>query len=138
MAHAKQSTPALNLDQFFRPTDQTADLDFLLGAEPEATAQRARERNLPLLDLPVHAIAPDAQQVRRLPHPNDLLHLEATGDRAAAAILAGLRELGQSMVEHGQVQRGPFLALGRRDAKADRCDAAAAPVRRERATGGAF
>jgi ParB-like nuclease domain len=104
MAQAKQGTSPLNLDQFFRPSDQTADLDFLLGAAPEATAQRALDRDLPLLHLPISAIAPDAQQIRRLPHPNNLVQMATAGDRAAVTILAGLRELGQSMVEHGQVQ----------------------------------
>jgi hypothetical protein len=104
MAQAKQGRAALNLEQFFRPTDQTADLDFLLGAAPEATVQRALDRDLPLLHLPIRAIAPDAQQIRRLPHPNDLVNMETIDDRAAVAILAGLRELGQSMVEYGQVQ----------------------------------
>jgi hypothetical protein len=104
MAQAKQGRVALNLDQFFSPTDQTADLDFLLGATPEAIAQQALDRDLPLLDLPIRAIAPDAQQIRRRPHPNDLVQMAAAGDRAAAAILAGLRELGQSMVGHGQIQ----------------------------------
>src|SRR4051812_197947 len=53
MAQAKQGTSALNLDQFFRPTDQAAELDFLLGAAPEVTAQRALDRDLPLLHLPI-------------------------------------------------------------------------------------
>src|SRR5262245_9835044 len=83
MAQAKQGRAALNLEQFFRPIDQTADLDFLLGAAPEAAAQRALDRDLPLLDLPIRAIAPDAQQIRRLPHPNDLVQMGAAGDRAA-------------------------------------------------------
>jgi hypothetical protein len=104
MTRAKLGTSPLNLDQFFSPNDQTADLDFLLGAGPEATAQHARERDLPMLDLPIPAIAPDTQQIRRLPHPNDLVQLEAAGDRAAMALLAGLRDLGQSMVEYGQLQ----------------------------------
>jgi ParB/RepB/Spo0J family partition protein len=104
VAKAKKSAAPLNLDQFFGPSDQTPDLDFLLGGEPEQTVQRARERGLPLLDLPLAAIAPDPQQVRRLPVPDDLLRMEAHGDRAAAAILVGLRELGQSLVEHGQIQ----------------------------------
>jgi ParB/Sulfiredoxin domain len=104
VAKAKKTAAPLDLDQFFSPPDQTADLDFLLGGEPAQTAERARERGLPLLDLSLTAIAPDPQQVRRLPAPADLLGMEAAGDRAAAAILTGLRELGQSMVEHGQVQ----------------------------------
>jgi hypothetical protein len=104
VAKAKKTTAPLNLDQFFGSSDQTADLDFLLGGEPAQTAERARERGLPLLDLPLTAIAPDPQQVRRLPVPDDLLRMEAAGDRAAVALLTGLRELGQSMVDHGQVQ----------------------------------
>lgn len=104
MAKAKKTTAPLNLDQFFSPSDETADLDFLLAGESTQTAERARERGLPLLDLPLTAIAPDPQQVRRLPTPDDLLRMETAGDRAAAALLIGLRELGQSMVDHGQVQ----------------------------------
>ena len=104
MAKARKTAAPLDLDQFFGSSDQAADLDFLLGGEPAQTAERARERGLPLLDLPLTAIAPDPQQVRRLPVPEDLLRMEAAGDRAAAALLTGLRELGQSMVDHGQAQ----------------------------------
>jgi ParB/RepB/Spo0J family partition protein len=99
----KRERPDLNLDQFFTPQTGGEDLDFLLGA-PEETAQRARARGLPLSDIPVRAIAPDKDQVRRLPLPSDLLQMEATGDRAASLQLASLRELGESMREHGQVQ----------------------------------
>jgi hypothetical protein len=104
MARVKKGGAALNLDQFFGASPAANDLDFLLGAAPEETAERAQARGLPLLDLPVDTIAPDPQQVRRLPLPEDLLRMEAANDRAAAALLGGLRELGQSMIEHGQVQ----------------------------------
>lgn len=99
----KRERPNLNLDQFFTPQTGGEDLDFLLGA-PEETAQRAQARGLPLSDIPVGAIAPDRDQVRRLPLPDDLLQMEAADDRAAIAQLASLRELGESMREHGQVQ----------------------------------
>lgn len=99
----KRERPGLNLDQFFSPQTGGEDLDFLLGA-PEETAQRAQARGLPLADIPVRAIAPDRDQVRRLPHPDDLLQMKAAGDRAAEAQLAALRELGESLREHGQVQ----------------------------------
>ncbi len=104
MARTKKAGAALNLDQFFGGSSSADDLDFLLGAAPEETAERAQARGLPLLDLSITAIAPDPQQVRRLPIPDDLLRMEASGDRAAAALLGNLRELGQSMLEHGQVQ----------------------------------
>ena len=99
----KRERPSLNLDQFFAPTSDSNDLDFLLGASEEI-AQRAEVRGLPLLDLPVRAIAPDAEQVRRLPHPRDLLQRAATGDKATTALLEALRELGESLRTHGQLQ----------------------------------
>ncbi|WP_322489407.1 ParB/RepB/Spo0J family partition protein [Chloroflexus sp.] len=42
--------------------------------------------------------------MRRLPLPSELLQMEAAGDRAASVQLASLRELGESLREHGQVQ----------------------------------
>ncbi|MEI7769952.1 MAG: ParB N-terminal domain-containing protein [Chloroflexales bacterium] len=99
----KRERPSLNLNQFFEPPSGGDDLDFLLGA-PEETAQRAQARGLPLRDIPVYAIAPDADQVRHLPHPANLLQMEAAGDQAASAILAALRDLGESLRENGQVQ----------------------------------
>lgn len=99
----KRERPSLNLDQFFAPTSDSDALDFLLGA-PEEIAQRAHLRGLPLLDLSVRAIAPDAGQVRRLSHPRDLLQRAATGDKATIALLESLRELGESVRAHGQLQ----------------------------------
>jgi ParB/RepB/Spo0J family partition protein len=99
----KKERQGLNLDQFFQPTSGGDDFDFLLGA-PEETAVRAETRGLPLLDIPVESIAPDPDQVRRLPKPADLLQLEAIGDRAMLALLTELRALGESLREHGQVQ----------------------------------
>jgi ParB/RepB/Spo0J family partition protein len=96
--------------RFFRdaapePAAPDADLDFLLGGPADTDlAAQAAERGLPLLVLPVAHIAPDPQQLRRLPHVDELTRLSETGDRAAATLLAGLHELGQSLVEHGQVQ----------------------------------
>lgn len=97
---------SINLDQFFAaPTPESSDdLAFLLGAAPEETAQAAEERGLPLMYLPTQAIAPDPQQLRHLPHPTELLRLADAGDRAAATIVAGLRELGTSIIERGQIQ----------------------------------
>lgn len=99
----KRERSSLNLNQFFAPPVGGEALDFLLGA-PEETAQRAQSRGLPLRDLPVRAIAPDREQVRRLPRPDDLLQMEAAGDRVVSALLAPLRELGASLREHGQLQ----------------------------------
>jgi ParB/RepB/Spo0J family partition protein len=99
---AKKKT--IDLDQFFTPATPDDDLSFLIGATPEETARRATERGMPLLYLPVEAIAPDPQQLRRLPRPDELMGMAEGGDRAAATIVAGLRELGRSMVDHGQIQ----------------------------------
>lgn len=101
---SSKKRPALNLDQFFQPTSAGDDLDFLLSGAPEETAQRAQERGLQLFDLPLDAIAPDLQQLRRLPHPEALRQMAASGDRAAEALLASLYELGRSLREHGQLQ----------------------------------
>ena len=94
----------IDLDQFFAPSTSGEDLSFLIGAAPEETAPRAAERGLPLLNIPVEAIAPDPQQLRHLPHPAELVNMAEAGDHAAATVVAGLRELGQSLAEHGQIQ----------------------------------
>jgi ParB/RepB/Spo0J family partition protein len=104
---------SINLDQFFSPSTEDSDLAFLLGATPEETVQHAVERGLALTHLPVEAIAPDRQQLRQLPDPDELTRLAASGDRAAAAVVAGLRELGQSLQEHGQIQ--PVIVYPDRD-----------------------
>jgi ParB/RepB/Spo0J family partition protein len=104
---------SINLDQFFSPATEDSDLAFLLGATPEETVQHAVERGLALTYLPVEAIAPDRQQLRQLPDPPELTRLAASGDRAAAAVVAGLRELGQSLKEHGQIQ--PVIVYSDRD-----------------------
>lgn len=95
---------SINLDQFFTPSSDDTDLAFLLGATPEETVQHASEHGLPLTHLPTAVIAPDRQQLRHLPDPDELTRLAESGDRAAAAVVAGLRELGQSIKEHGQIQ----------------------------------
>ncbi|HEX6287917.1 MAG TPA: ParB N-terminal domain-containing protein [Herpetosiphonaceae bacterium] len=95
---------SINLDQFFSPAADDNDLAFLLGATPEETVQRATERGLPLTYLPTETIAPDPHQLRHLPEPQQLLRQAESGDRAAAAVVASLRELGMSMQEHGQIQ----------------------------------
>jgi ParB/RepB/Spo0J family partition protein len=94
----------IDLDQFFKPVANDDDLSFLMGAAPEEAVKRAEERGLPLLHVPTEQIAPDPHQLRHLPHPDDLVRLAESGDRAAAAVLADLRRLGQSMAEHGQIQ----------------------------------
>ena len=94
---------SINLDQFFSsaPGD---DLTFLIGATAEQAVSRAADLGYQFLQLPTEAIAPDPDQLRHLPHPNELVRLEASGDQAAATVLTGLRELGKSMQEHGQIQ----------------------------------
>jgi ParB/RepB/Spo0J family partition protein len=104
---------AIDLDQFFSPTATNDDLAFLIGAEPAETAERAAARGLPLQHIPTARIAPDPQQLRHLPHPAELQRLADEGDRAAAAVVDGLRELGQSMAEHGQIQ--PVIVYPDRD-----------------------
>jgi ParB-like chromosome segregation protein Spo0J len=94
----------INFDQFFSSPPADDDLVFLMGGTEEETADRALARGLPLLHLPPEVIAPDPDQLRHLPPPDALTRLAADGDQAASALLAGLRELGQSMQEHGQLQ----------------------------------
>ncbi|NJL06690.1 MAG: ParB N-terminal domain-containing protein, partial [Chloroflexaceae bacterium] len=95
----------LDFDQFFQPPAPADDLAFLLGsAETSNPAEIAAERGLPLLHLDPATIAPDPDQLRYLPVPDDLRALAADGDPAAAEILAGLYELGHSIQTHGQLQ----------------------------------
>jgi ParB/RepB/Spo0J family partition protein len=94
----------VDIGRFFRHDEQAHDIDFLMKVADEETVEYATERGLPMLNLPLTAIAPDPQQLRRLPHPHQLLSMEAEGDQAAATLLTGLRELGQSMQEQGQLQ----------------------------------
>ncbi len=82
----------------------SADIAYLLDTATEEVAELAREHGLPLRDLPTAAIAPDPEQPRRLPAPHDLVAMAEAGDQTAVALLAGLRELGTSMREHGQIQ----------------------------------
>jgi ParB/RepB/Spo0J family partition protein len=95
---------SINLDQFFSPSNEDNDLAFLLGATPEEAVQHAAEHGLPMIHLPVNVIAPDPYQLRHLPDPRELTRLAEAGDRAAIAVVAGLRELGASIKEHGQIQ----------------------------------
>ncbi len=96
---------AYSPEQSFQPRVND-DVAFLLGGDEPAApvAERARERGLPLLHLPLDAIAPDPSQLRRLPHPADLLDMEAQGDSGATELLDGLRALGASLKLHGQLQ----------------------------------
>jgi len=95
---------AINLDQFFMPASGGDDLTFLIGATSDEVVQRATEQGFPLLQLTTQSIAPDPHQLRHLPDPAELARLAAGGDQAAAVVVAGLRELGQSMRDHGQIQ----------------------------------
>ena len=95
---------SINLDQFFTAAGGDDDLTFLIGATGEQAVQHATELGFPLLQLPTQAIVPDPHQLRHLPHPRELEQLASGGDQAAQAIVTGLRELGQSMRDHGQIQ----------------------------------
>jgi hypothetical protein len=85
-------------------TPRPTALDALIAAAPAEVEERARELGLPLKHLPTEQIAPDLQQLRRLPHPDDLVAMADDGDRAAQALVTELRALGESMREHGQLQ----------------------------------
>lgn len=101
MAKRKQYVPG----QSFQPPVND-DVAFLLGGgeSTEQVEQCARERGLPLTHVPVEAIAPDMNQLRRLPHPSDLTRMAEEGDQGSTVMLEGLRELGESIKEHGQLQ----------------------------------
>lgn len=95
----------MDFDQFFQPPAPADDLAFLLGSSDTSDpAALAAERGLPLLHLDPATIAPDPDQLRYLPVPDDLRALAADGDPAAAELLAGLHELGHSIQTHGQLQ----------------------------------
>ena len=97
-----RKTPRFDPAQMLKPP--SADIAYLLDSEPEQVADLAREHGLPLRDLPTNAVAPVPDQPRRLPAPRELSAMAEAGDPTAAALLAGLRELGLSMREHEQIQ----------------------------------
>lgn len=101
MTKRKQYNPS---QSFQLPVND--DVTFLLGGDdPDAgVSQRASERGLPLLHLPLAAIMPDPQQLRRLPHPDDLQRMAQANDEAAQSLVAGLHTLGMSIQQHGQLQ----------------------------------
>lgn len=90
-----------------------SDLDYLLAGSAEETSTRARERGLPLRQLPVETIAPDPHQLRQLPHPDELRRREGYGDQTIAGLMEGLRALGRSLRESGQLQ--PVIVYADRD-----------------------
>ncbi len=90
----------VNLNKFFK----SDALDFLAGAEETQVAERAEALGLPLVHLDPQVIAPDPAQLRRLPPLPALSRAAEAGDRAAQAMLDGLRELGDSMRQLGQIQ----------------------------------
>lgn len=98
--------PPMNTSRLFSGSADAgdSDLDYLLAGGAEELVARARKHGLPLHQLPVNVIAPDPSQLRRIPPPHELLRLEAAGDLTAMAVIAGLRDLGQSIREHGQIQ----------------------------------
>ena len=102
----RSSRQPLNTSRLFSgpPDEGESDLDYLLAGGTEETARRARERGLPLRQLSVETVAPDPHQLRRLPHPDELLTREERGDRTVAGVLESLRALGRSIQEHGQIQ----------------------------------
>lgn len=102
----RSSRPPMNTSQLFQGAADTgaSDLDYLLAGGAEELAPRARERGLPIREVPTSAIAPDPHQLRRLPHPHTLRELAAAGDLGVTSLVAGLRDLGASMRAHGQIQ----------------------------------
>ncbi len=91
---------SVDLGKFFK----SDALDFLAGAEETQVVERAEALGLPLVHLDPHAIAPDPAQLRRLPPLPALTRAAEGGDRAAHVLLAGLRDLGESMRQLGQIQ----------------------------------
>jgi hypothetical protein len=117
MTNKKQPTRRVDSSRLFQARTQRADdtdLDFLLTGEPQEVVKRAAEHGFPLRDLAVTAVAPDPEQLRHLPHPDELVRLAEAGNRPAAALLAELRELGASLTTHGQIQ--PAIVYPDRDA----------------------
>jgi len=102
----RTSRPPMNTSRLFSGASEAgdSDLDYLLAGGAEETTARARERGLPIRQLPVQVIAPDPHQLRRIPYPRALQQREAAGDPTAIALVAGLRDLGQSIHTHGQIQ----------------------------------
>lgn len=91
---------SVDLGKFFK----SDALDFLAGAEETQVVERAAALGLPLVHLDPHVIGPDPAQLRRLPPPALLSRAADRGDRTAQAQLDGLRELGESMRQLGQIQ----------------------------------
>ena len=102
----RTSRPPMNTSRLFSGSADMgdSDLDYLLAGGAAETAPRARERGLPIRQLPVEVVAADHYQLRRIPHPRELLQMEVVGDPSATALIAGLRDLGQSIRDHGQIQ----------------------------------
>lgn len=96
----------MNTSRLFSGSADTgdSDLDYLLAGGAAETAPRARERGLLIRQLPVEVVAADRYQLRRLPHPDVLYQMEVVGDPSVTALIAGLRDLGQSIRDHGQIQ----------------------------------
>jgi ParB/RepB/Spo0J family partition protein len=90
----------VDLGKFFK----NDALEFLSGAEEAQVAERAEALGLPLVHLDPHVIAPDPEQLRRLPSVAVLSRAAERGDRAAQMQLDRLRELGESMRQLGQIQ----------------------------------
>ena len=91
---------SVDLGKFFK----NDALDFLAGAEETQVVERAEALGLPLVYLDPHAVAPDPAQLRRLPPLPALVRAAQGSDRSAQVLLAGLRQLGESMRQLGQIQ----------------------------------
>ncbi len=91
---------SVDLGKFFK----TDALDFLTGADETQVVEQAEALGLPLVHLDPHVIAPDPSQLRRLPQLAMLIRAAERGDRAAQTQLGGLRDLGESMRQLGQIQ----------------------------------
>ena len=102
----RTSRPPMNTSRLFAGGGESGenDLDYLLAGNATETAARANERGLPIRQLSVEAVAPDPHQLRRLPHPDELLQRKGYGDATIAGLLESLRALGRSIREQGQIQ----------------------------------
>jgi hypothetical protein len=95
------------------PPRRTALSAVIAATDGGDVAQVATDLGLPLLYIPTERIAPDLQQLRRLPLPDELSRLAEAGNLAMSQLIEELRELGRSIKDHGQLQ--PIIVYEDRD-----------------------